>query len=169
MISGMKLVYESDKSSWAGVDKVVGCGFEPAKRKVFFTVDGQLVHAVSCNAEAFSSPLYPVLASSFDVMALVNLGQGKFRYAPANARRTANPCFVRAASAVDDARGGSGSMGLDFDDSGELFSMGRVDSGWLETAKVSRSRKESIGGSGAASVVGDPEPESDLFEIPLRD
>jgi len=125
---------------------------------------------VSCNAEAFSSPLYPVLASSFDVMALVNLGQGKFRYAPANARRTANPCFVRAASAVDDARGGSGgSMGLDFDDSGELFSMGRVDSGWLETAKVSRSRKESIGGSGAASVVGDPEAESDLFEIPLRD
>jgi hypothetical protein len=166
----MKLVYESDKSSWAGVDKVVGCGFEPAKRKVFFTVDGQLVHAVSCNAEAFSSPLYPMLASSFDVMALVNLGQGKFRYAPANARRTANPCFVRAASAVDDARGGSGgSMGLDFDDSGELFSMGRVDSGWLETAKVSRSRKESIGDSGAASVVGDPEAEFDLFEIPLRD
>ncbi|XP_066318879.1 uncharacterized protein [Miscanthus floridulus] len=168
-LDGMKLVYESDKSSWAGVDKVVGCGFEPAKRKVFFTVDGQLVHAVSCNAEAFSSPLYPVLASSFDVMALVNLGQGKFRYAPANARRTANPCFVRAASAVDDARGGSGSMGLDFDDSDELFSMGRVDSGWLETAKVSRSRKESIGGSGAASVVGDPQAESDLFEIPLRD
>lgn len=165
-LDGMKLVYESDKSSWAGVDKVVGCGFEPAKRKVFFTVDGQLVHAVSCNAEAFSSPLYPVLASSFDVMALVNLGQGKFRYAPANARRTANPCFVRAASTVD-ARG-SGSMGLDFDDSGELFSVGRVDSGWLETAKTSRSRKESVGGSGAASV-GDPEAESDLFEIPLRD
>jgi hypothetical protein len=166
MVSGMKLVYESDKSSWAGVDKVVGCGFEPAKRKVFFTVDGQLVHAVSCNAEAFSSPLYPVLASSFDVMALVNLGQSKFRYAPGNARRTANPCFVRAASTVD-ARG-SGSMGLDFDDSGELFSVGRVDSGWLETAKTSRSRKESVGGSGAASV-GDPEAESDLFEIPLRD
>lgn len=167
MISGMKLVYESDKSLWAGVDKVVGCGFEPAKRKVFFTVDGQLVHAVSCNAEAFSSPLYPVLASSFDVMALVNLGQGKFRYAPANARRTADPCFVRAASAVD-ARG-SDSVALDFDDSGEFFSMGRVDSGWLEVAsKMSRSRKESIAGSGAASV-GDPEAESDLFEIPLRE
>ncbi|RLM78958.1 uncharacterized protein C2845_PM12G11760 [Panicum miliaceum] len=166
-LDGMKLVYESDKSSWAGVDKVVGCGFEPAKRKVFFTVDGQLVHAVSCNAEAFSSPLYPVLASSFDVMALVNLGQGKFRYAPANARRTANPCFVRAASAVD-ARGGggSGSMGLDFDDSGELFSMGRVDSGWMEAIRVSKSRKDSVAGSGAASV-GDPEGESDLFEIPL--
>ncbi|PUZ76551.1 hypothetical protein GQ55_1G299700 [Panicum hallii var. hallii] len=168
-LDGMKLVYESDKSSWAGVDKVVGCGFEPAKRKVFFTVDGQLVHAVSCNAEAFSSPLYPVLASSFDVMALVNLGQGKFRYAPANARRTANPCFVRAVSAVD-ARdgGGSGSMGLDFDDSGELFSMGRVDSGWMEALRVSKSRKDSVAGSGAASV-GDPEGESDLFEIPLRD
>nr|CAB3450372.1 unnamed protein product [Digitaria exilis] len=168
-LDGMKLVYESEKSSWAGVDKVVGCGFEPSKRKVFFTVDGQLVHAVSCNAEAFSSPLYPVLASSFDVMALVNLGQGKFRYAPANARRTANPCFVRAASGVD-ARGGggSGSMGLDFDDSGELFSMGRVDSGWMETLRMAKSRKESVAGSGAASV-GDPEGESDLFEISLRD
>ncbi|KAJ1279969.1 hypothetical protein BS78_04G195800 [Paspalum vaginatum] len=166
-LDGMKLVYESDKSSWAGVDKVVGCGFEPAKRKVFFTVDGQLVHAVSCNAEAFASPMYPVLASSFDVMALVNLGQGKFRYAPANARRTANPCFVRDASAVD-ARGSDALMGLDFDDSGELFSMGRVDSGWLEVSKASRSRKDSIGGSGAASV-GDPEAESELFEISLRD
>ncbi|RCV07298.1 hypothetical protein SETIT_1G232600v2 [Setaria italica] len=169
-LDGMKLVYESDKSSWVGVDKVVGCGFEPAKRKVFFTVDGQLVHAVSCNAEAFASPLYPVLASSFDVMALVNLGQGKFRYAPANARRTANPCFVRAASAVD-ARGGGGgsdSMGLDFDDSGELFSMGRVDSGWMEALRASKSRKDSVTGSGAASV-GDPEAESDLFEISLRD
>jgi hypothetical protein len=158
-------VYESDKSSWAGVDKVVGCGFEPAKRKVFFTVDGLLVHAVSCNADAFLSPLYPVLASSFDVMALVNLGQGKFRYAPANARRTANPCFVRTASGGDGrGSGGSLSLGLDFDDSGELFSMGRVDSGWMEASRMGRSRKE---GSGAPA--GDLEAESDLFEISLRD
>ncbi|CAL5020918.1 unnamed protein product [Urochloa decumbens] len=168
LFPGMKLVYETEKSSWAGVDKVVGCGFEPAKRKVFFTVDGQLVHAVSCNAEAYGSPLYPVLASSFDVMALVNLGQGKFRYAPANARRTANPCFVRAASSAGDARGGSGGMGLEFDDSGELFSMGRVDSGWMEAMRLTKSRKDSVAGSGAASV-GDPEAESDLFEISLRD
>lgn len=161
-LDGMKLVYESEKSSWAGVDKVVGCGFEPAKRKVFFTVDGQLVHAVSCNADAFSSPLYPVLATSFDVMALVNLGQGKFRYAPANAKRTANPCFVRAASVGD---GRSESMGLDFDDSGDLFSMGRVDSGWLEASRMSKSKKENGGGATA----GDLEAESDLFEISLRD
>uniref|UniRef100_A0A0E0K2E4 SPRY domain-containing protein n=1 Tax=Oryza punctata TaxID=4537 RepID=A0A0E0K2E4_ORYPU len=167
-LDGMKLVYESEKSSWAGVDKVVGCGFEPAKRKVFFTVDGQLVHAVSCNADAFSTPMYPVLASSFDVMALVNLGQGKFRYAPANARRTANPCFLRAASTGDDGRSG-GSLGLDFDDSGELFSMGRVDSGWLETAsRMSKSRKDNGGGVGSASA-GDPDADSDLFEISLRD
>ncbi|KAK3154628.1 hypothetical protein QOZ80_2BG0193020 [Eleusine coracana subsp. coracana] len=166
-LDGMKLVYESEKSSWAGVDKVVGCGFDPAKRKVFFTVDGHLVHAVSCNAEAFSSPLYPVLASSFDVMALVNLGQGKFRYAPANAWRTANPCFVRAASGGD-GRGSGGSqlgLGLDFDDdSGDLFSMGRVDSGWMEASRMSKSRKE---GSGVPA--GDLDAESDLFEISLRD
>ncbi|CAO2039648.1 unnamed protein product [Urochloa humidicola] len=177
-LDGMKLVYESEKSSWAGVDKVIGCGFEPAKRKVFFTVDGQLVHAVSCNAEAFGSPLYPVLASNFDVMALVNLGQGKFRYAPANARRTANPCFVRGgvgsggvgsgSVGVGGPGSGGGSMGLDFDDSGELFSMGRVDSGWMEAVRLTKSRKDSVAGSGAASV-GDPEAESDLFEISLRD
>jgi hypothetical protein len=146
------------------VDKVVGCGFEPAKRKVFFTVDGQLVHAVSCNADTFSSPLYPVLASSFDVMALINLGQGKFRYAPANARRTANPCFVRTASGGDGRGSGSPSLGLDFDDSGDLFSMGRVDSGWMEASRVSKSRKESSG-----VPAGDLEAESDLFEISLRD
>ncbi|XP_006647516.1 uncharacterized protein LOC102709809 [Oryza brachyantha] len=170
-LDGMKLVYESEKSSWAGVDKVVGCGFEPAKRKVFFTVDGQLVHAVSCNADAFSSPMYPVLASSFDVMALVNLGQGKFRYAPANARRTANPCFLRdATSAGDDAPPSGGSIGLDFDDSGDLFSMGRVDSGWLETAsRISKSRKDNGGGGLSSASAGDPDADSDLFEISLRD
>ncbi|KAG8060308.1 hypothetical protein GUJ93_ZPchr0002g26067 [Zizania palustris] len=159
-LDGMKLVYELEKSSWAGVDKVVGCGFEPAKRKVFFTLDGQLVHAVSCNADAFSSPLYPVLASSFDVMALVNLGQGKFRYAPANARRTSNPCFVPTAG-----EGRSGLMGLDFDDSSDLFSMGRVDSGWLEASQVSKSRKD----NGGAASAGDQDADSDLFEISLRD
>lgn len=159
----MKLVYESDKSSWASVDKVVGCGFDPAKRKVFFTVDGYLVHAVSCNADAFSSPLYPVLSSTFDVMALVNLGQGKFRYAPANARRTPNPCFVRAASGGD-GRGSGSQLGLDFDeDSGDLFSMGRVDSGWMEASRMGKSRRE------AAPAGGDLEAESDLFEISLRD
>lgn len=162
-LDGMKLAYESAKSSWAGVDKVVGCGFDPAKRKVFFTVDGQLAHAVSCNADAFSCPLYPAMASSFDVMALVNLGQSKFRYAAANARRTPNPCFVRSASSGD-GRSGSMGGGLDFDDSGDLFSMGRVDSsGWTETSRVSRSRKDS------ASAAGDLEPDSDLFEISLRD
>jgi hypothetical protein len=156
----MKLAYESDKSSWAGVDKVVGCGFEPARRKVYFTVDGQQVHKVSCNADAFSSPLYPVLASSFDVMALVNLGQNRFRYAPANARRTPNPCFLRSASLGGDGRSGS-AAGLDFDDeSGELFSMGRVDSGWTDASRVSKSRRDN---GGAADL----DPESDLFEISL--
>jgi hypothetical protein len=157
----MKLAYESDKSSWAGVDKVVGCGFEPARRKVYFTVDGQQVHKVSCNADAFSAPLYPVLASSFDVMVLVNLGQNRFRYAPANARRTPNPCFLRSASLGVDGRSGS-AVGLDFDDeSGELFSMGRVDSGWTDdTSRVSKSRKDNGG-------AGDLDPESDLFEISL--
>uniref|UniRef100_A0ACD5YVR1 Uncharacterized protein n=1 Tax=Avena sativa TaxID=4498 RepID=A0ACD5YVR1_AVESA len=159
-LDGMKLVYDSEESSWAGVDKVVGCGFEPAARKVYFTVDGQLVHKVSCSADAFASPLYPVLASSFDVMALVNLGQNKFRYAPANARRTANPCFARSASLGD---GRSGSVGLDFDDdSGELFSMGRVDSGWTDNSRASKCRKENGGVS-----AGDLDPESDLFEISL--
>uniref|UniRef100_A0A0A8ZJ44 Uncharacterized protein n=1 Tax=Arundo donax TaxID=35708 RepID=A0A0A8ZJ44_ARUDO len=45
--------------------------------------------------------------------------------------------------------------------------MGRVDSGWLEASRMSKSRKES-GGAGAAAA-GDLEAESDLFEISLRD
>ncbi|KAG8052836.1 hypothetical protein GUJ93_ZPchr0001g31889 [Zizania palustris] len=67
----------------------------------------------------------------------------------------ADPCFVPAASAVDDRRG---SMGLDFDDSGDLFSMGRVDSGWLE---VSKSRKD----NGGAASVGDQDADSDLLAM----
>uniref|UniRef100_A0A0A9AFR7 Uncharacterized protein n=1 Tax=Arundo donax TaxID=35708 RepID=A0A0A9AFR7_ARUDO len=46
--------------------------------------------------------------------------------------------------------------------------MGRVDSGWLEASRVSKSRKESSGGASAAPA-GDLEAESDLFEISLRD
>ncbi|KAG8042856.1 hypothetical protein GUJ93_ZPchr0082g22913 [Zizania palustris] len=113
--------------------------------------------AVYLDGKPFVHFLYPFLGSSFDVMALVNLGQGKFWYAPANTRRTVNPCFVPAASAVN---GRSGSMGLDFDNSGDLFSMGRVDSGWLE---VSKSRKD----NGGAASVGDQDADSDLFEISL--
>nr|CAD1824933.1 unnamed protein product [Ananas comosus var. bracteatus] len=137
-LDGMKLVTESEKSRWASVNRVIGCGFEPSKKKVFFTVDSQLKHAISCNSDAFASPLY----------------------SPANARRTANPCFVGSNSGED------GSMAIGYEDSGELFSMGRVDSGWLDNAK-NRSQKSAANGGGAAAV--DFDAESDLFEISLKD
>lgn len=75
---------------------------------------------------------------------------------------------MRGASIVDarDGSGGGGSMGLDFNDSGELFSMGRLDSGWMEVLWASKSRKDSVAGTAS---VGDPEAESDLFEISPRD
>jgi hypothetical protein len=121
--------------------------------------NGQLVHAVSYNVDAFSSSVYPVLASSFDVMALVNLGQGKFWYALANTRCTVDPCFVRTASGSDGrSNGGSLSLGLNFDD---LFSMGRVDSRWMEASRMGKSRKE---GSGAPA--NDLEAESNLALLP---
>ncbi|KAG8061101.1 hypothetical protein GUJ93_ZPchr0003g17202 [Zizania palustris] len=49
-------------------------------------------------------------------------------------------------------------MGLDFDDSDDLFSMGRVDSGWLE---VSKSRKD----NGGAASAGDQDTDSDLLAM----
>ncbi|KAG8083503.1 hypothetical protein GUJ93_ZPchr0015g6936 [Zizania palustris] len=73
------------------------------------------------------------------------------------------PCFLRAASAGDGAR--SGLMGLDFDDSGDVFSMGRVGYGWLEASQMSKSRKDNSDTTSA----DDPDANSGLFKISLRD
>lgn len=147
-LAGMKLSYESEKEDWAQVGKVIGCGFNPMQKKVFFTVDSEMIHVIHCKSEDFRMPLYPILTANIDATVLVNLGQSSFSFAPANAQRTPNPCFIgpivnSSASILGD------------EDSRELFSIGRIDVEWLSHNTTIR------------STVSYEESEVDLFEIVL--
>lgn len=155
----MKLVFESDKAEWVGSEKVVGCGFDPRQKKVFFTLDSELVHVIHCQSEEFGTPLYPTLAANIDILVLINFGQSAFKYAPANAQRTPNPCFV--APLVN-----SPVNTLGYDDSRELFSMGRIDSQWLNRSATKGSYNNN-GTNNNRVVDFDEESEADLFEIVL--
>ncbi|KAJ6675860.1 SPLA/RYANODINE RECEPTOR (SPRY) DOMAIN PROTEIN [Salix viminalis] len=125
-LDGMELVFESEKAEWARADKVIGCGFDPGKKQVFFTVDGELLHVVHCKSDEFGTPLYPTIAANNNILVLVNFGQSSFSYAHANARRTPNPCFTGPLVK---------SPTLGYDDSTELFSIGRIDSQWLKQGR----------------------------------
>lgn len=154
--SGMKLVSESEKDEWGGrTDKVIGCGYNPSQKKVFFTVDSQLAHEIHCKSEEFSSPLYPTIAANTEFVVLVNLGQSPFKFAPANLQRTQNPCFIGPLAT---------SPALGYDDSKELFSMGRIDSLWLQRS-ANRSNNNTVNSIKALEY--DQDSEGDLFEIVL--
>ncbi|KAK7383163.1 hypothetical protein VNO78_28835 [Psophocarpus tetragonolobus] len=153
-LEGMKLVMEAEKAQWVGTDRVIGCGFDPRQKKVFFTLDSELVHVIHCQSEEFATPLCPTLAANIDIQVLVNFGQCAFKYAPGNAQRTPNPCFI--APLVN-----SPGATLGYDDSKELFSMGRIDSQWLN-----RSSNKGNHPNGA-QVFDFDESEADLFEIVL--
>ncbi|OVA11253.1 B30.2/SPRY domain [Macleaya cordata] len=116
-LDGMDLMFETQKAEWGTKNKVIGCGFDPDQKKVFFTVDSELVHVIHCSSEEFSSPLYPTLAANVHATVLVNFGQSAFSYAPPNVQRTPNPCFL-------------GPLAFGSEDSQELFSIGRIDSQW---------------------------------------
>ncbi|CAE6126760.1 unnamed protein product [Arabidopsis arenosa] len=159
-LDGMKLVCESEKHEWAKENKVVGCGYDPRKKKVYFTVNSHLVHVINCKADEFGTPLYPTLASNTEATVLVNLGQSPFYYGPANAQRTSNPC----AGAV---------AGLE--DSKELFSIGRIDSHYLSNFFINRgnsdeiaSGRTTVGNSHRRKLDYDEESDADLFEITLE-
>ncbi|KAA8537779.1 hypothetical protein F0562_027641 [Nyssa sinensis] len=154
-LDGIKLVFESEKGEWGRTDKVIGCGYNPSQKKVFFTVDSQLVHVIHCKTEEFGTPLYPTLAANTDIMVLVNFGQSVFKYAPANTQRTPNPCFVGPVV---------NSPALGYEDSKELFSMGRIDSLWLNR---STTRSSHNNGNNNKALEFDEESEGDLFEIVL--
>ncbi|KAF7830603.1 Protein ssh4 [Senna tora] len=159
-LDGMKLVFESDKAEWVGSDKVIGCGFDPRQKKVFFTLDSELVHVIHCQSEEFGTPLYPTLAANIDILVLINFGQSPFKYAPANAQRTPNPCFI--APLVNSPINNT----LSYDDSKELFSMGRIDSQWLNRSATTKATHNNIGSNNRV-VDFDEESEADLFEIVL--
>ncbi|KAG2330151.1 hypothetical protein Bca52824_001331 [Brassica carinata] len=159
-LDGMKLVCESEKHEWAKENKVVGCGYDPRKKKVYFTVNSHLAHVINCKAEEFGTPLYPILTSNTEAIVLINLGQSPFYYGPANGQRTPNPC-------------GSAVAGLE--DSKELFSIGRLDSQYLRNFFISRGNSEVIasgrtilGHSHRRKLDYDEESDADLFEIALE-
>ncbi|KAL3371896.1 hypothetical protein AABB24_008439 [Solanum stoloniferum] len=157
-LDGMKLVFESQREEWGKPEKVIGCGYNPSQKKVFFTVDSLLVHEIFCKTEEFGNPLYPILASNGDILVLVNLGQSVFKYPPANLHRTPNPCFIGPIMQND-------SPILGYEDSKELFSMGRIDAQWLNRSNT-RSNNNTV--NSLKQVLDyDLESEGDLFEIVL--
>ncbi|KAG6786494.1 hypothetical protein POTOM_008098 [Populus tomentosa] len=155
-LDGMELVFESEKAEWARTDKVIGCGFDPRQKQVFFTVDGELLHVVHCRSEEFGTPLYPAIAANNDILVLVNFGQSAFSYEQANAQRTPNPCFIGPLSK---------SPALGYEDSKELFSMGRIDSQWLNRSTTTKGGH--VNEANNQGVDFDDESEADLFEIVL--
>ncbi|KAL2242103.1 uncharacterized protein LOC105159281 [Sesamum indicum] len=156
-LNGTKLMLESEKGEWGRAEKVIGCGYNPAQKKVLFTVDSQLVHEIHCKTEEFGSPLYPTLAANADVVVVVNLGQSPFKFAPGNLQRTPNPCFIRPQQPTSPALG--------YEDSKELFSMGRIDSQWLK--RSGRIRSCNYTENSIKGVEFELESEGDLFEIVL--
>ncbi|XVE55850.1 hypothetical protein DITRI_Ditri03aG0190500 [Diplodiscus trichospermus] len=156
-LDGIKLVFESEKEDWGKTEKVIGCGFDPRQKKVFFTLDSELIHVINCKSEEFGTPLYPTLAANDDVLVLVNFGQSAFAYAPANGQRTPNPCFIGPLV-------NSPAAALGYDDSKELFSMGRIDSQWLNRCTTKGSHNN---GTNYQTTEFDEESEADLFEIVL--
>ncbi|CAA7406984.1 unnamed protein product [Spirodela intermedia] len=166
-LDGINLVSESEKKTqWGAVNRIIGCGFNPRKKTVFFTVDSLLLHVVRCNSDAFRCPLYPAMAANVDVVASVNLGQRPFKYAPANARRLpAKPALASPLPSEPSPR-------IGYDDSGELFSMARIqDSLWLPGSRkrtpLSGSRRTAAGDEEEARWDCSGDAESDLFEISL--
>ncbi|XVE94944.1 hypothetical protein REPUB_Repub02eG0053500 [Reevesia pubescens] len=156
-LDGIKLVFESEKQDWGKSEKVIGCGFDPRQKKVFFTVDSELVHVINCKSEEFGTPLYPTIAVNDDVLVLVNFGQSAFAYAPGNGQRTPNPCFIGPLV-------NSPAAALGYEDSKELFSMGRIDSQWLNRCTTKGSHNN---GTNYPTEDFDEESEADLFEIVL--
>ncbi|GAA0152637.1 hypothetical protein LIER_11067 [Lithospermum erythrorhizon] len=154
-LDGIKLVLESPMQEWEKPEKVIGCGYNPSKGKVYFTIDSQLIHEIHCKSNAFSTPLYPTLASNADITVLVNLGQSTFNYEPANLQRTSNPSFIGPLEK-------SPTLGFD---SGELFSMRRVDSHQWLNRNATRSTANGTVGRG---LDYDEESDGDLFEITLE-
>lgn len=150
---------ESEREEWGTAEKVIGCGYNPTQKKVFFTVDSQLIHEIHCKSEEFGNPLYPTLAANADIMVIVNLGQSAFKYAPANLQRTANPCFIGPLANNSQAA-------IGYEDSKELFSMGRIDSQWLNrSATATRSNGNTV--NNLKQIDFDLESEGELFEIVL--
>ncbi|XP_042009312.1 uncharacterized protein LOC121757929 [Salvia splendens] len=146
-LDGTKLVGKSENGEWGRTGNVIGCGFDPNQKRVFFTLNSKLVYEIRCKREEFGHPLYPTLTANGDVSVVVNLGQSPFKYGPANSRRTQNPCFMNKNASTDTAP-------FNELDSQELFSMGKIDGKWKQWCNEEYNKTEC-----------DHMSEADLFEI----
>jgi hypothetical protein len=88
-------------------------------------------------------------------MVLVNFGQSAFKYAPANSYSTPNACFVGPLV--------NASSHAFYEDSKEPFSMGRIDSQWLNRSTTRGSQYSAT----ANWALDFDEGSNDLFEIVL--
>ncbi|XP_059454835.1 uncharacterized protein LOC132185033 [Corylus avellana] len=157
LLDGIKLVFESEEEAeWGRTEKVIGCGFDPRQKKVFFTVDSQLLHVVHCKSEEFGTPMYPILAANAEILVVVNMGQSLFRYGPANAQRTSNPCFIRPPL-------NSPAAAMGYEDSSDLFSM-TFDSQSLHASAIRGTQNS----NNRQAKAPDHDPEVELFEIVLE-
>lgn len=141
---------------WGAAKTTVGCGFDPRHKRVYFTLNGELVHEAVLRSADFSNPLYPTIASNYDVTVLVNLGQRTFEYVPANVTRVANPCCR-----ILQARPLKSTSFFDDDIAADLFSMGTFDAHWLAELEYANTQEQ------LQHHYGHSEAESDLFEIVL--
>ncbi|KAH9297273.1 hypothetical protein KI387_028955 [Taxus chinensis] len=123
------------EQAWGDVKTIVGCGFDPANGRVFYTMNGEQVHCLTCNSDEFHHPMYPTITANYDVTVLVNFGQSQFKYLPANDQRVANPCMKRPLQS-NSVNFLSRSV---YEDSGDLFSIGRIDAQWLGNLESSNS------------------------------
>ncbi|MFS7999209.1 putative B30.2/SPRY domain-containing protein [Helianthus anomalus] len=157
IVSGNKLLSEPNIERWEKSYKVIGCGYNPSLKKVYFTMDSKLVHETNCKGDEFGSPLYPMLAANGDVTVLVNFGQSVFKYEPANSQRTQNPCFIGPMA---------NSSLAGYEDSKELFSMGIIDSQWLNQPPRSGPYHGSV--NIGRMKDNDEASEGDMFEIVIE-
>ncbi|XP_071712693.1 uncharacterized protein [Rutidosis leptorrhynchoides] len=158
-LAGDKLETGSIIELWEKADKVIGCGYNPSQKKVFFTLDSRLVHEISCKGDEFGTPLYPTVAANSDIVVLVNFGQSTFKYTPSNQQRTQNPCFIGPLA-------NSSSSG--YEDSKELFSMGRIDSQWLNQSTIRSGQVHSNVYKDKIAKDFDEVSEGDMYEIVIE-
>ncbi|KAJ7567169.1 hypothetical protein O6H91_02G134700 [Diphasiastrum complanatum] len=100
------------------VNTTLGCGYYPPSKKVFFTLNGELMAEVIGTESEFGQPLYVAVGSNFDTTVMVNFGQAPFVYGPANNQRAANPSGWKPFLKFSKSR----------ENSGDFFTMSTVDS-----------------------------------------
>lgn len=151
--TGLKLVKETKQDEEVMVrDRVIGCGFDPRKKKVVFTENSQLVHEISCKLEDFGCPMYPLLSTTGEVQVTVNFGQCPFKYEDANVQRTPEPHLVQPLQVSASSRG---SLVYE-EESKELFSMGRVDSQFSFWSKSGYEENWTLDSDDLFEIVLDP-------------